>query len=111
MLTDSATREAVEVARLTYASRRRDLVAALAAHGVATSGADGINLWMRVDNQRSALLTLAAQGIGVAPGDPFMVRDDAAHVRVTVGLIDDDLDGIARRLADAAGVARRASHR
>ncbi|HUC33298.1 MAG TPA: hypothetical protein VMS14_07835, partial [Ilumatobacteraceae bacterium] len=94
-----------------YARRRREVASRLADAGVEVTGTDGINLWMRVDNQRSALLTLAAQGIGVAPGDPFMVRDDAPHVRVTVGLIDHDLDGIARRLADAAGVARRASHR
>ena len=44
---------------------------------------------MRVGDERSALMTLAAQGIGAAPGEPFMVRDDAPSLRVTVGLIDD----------------------
>jgi hypothetical protein len=34
------------------------------------------------------------------------VRDDTPSIRVTVGLIDHDLDGVARRLADAAGVSR-----
>ena len=35
------------------------------------TGSDGINLWMRVADERSALVTLAAQGIGAAPGEPF----------------------------------------
>ncbi|HTH04551.1 MAG TPA: aminotransferase class I/II-fold pyridoxal phosphate-dependent enzyme, partial [Ilumatobacteraceae bacterium] len=111
MLSHGPTVDAVAAARVEYARRRREVASRLTDAGVEVTGTDGINLWMQVDNQRSALLTLAAQGIGVAPGDPFMVRDDSPHLRVTVGLIDHDLDGITRRLADAAGVARRASHR
>ena len=35
---------------------------------------DGINLWVDGRDERPALVTLAAQGIGVAPGTPFLVR-------------------------------------
>jgi hypothetical protein len=46
---------------------------------------------------------LAAQGIGAAPGEPFMVQPDTPSLRVTVGLIDQNIDVIAKVLADAAG--------
>ena len=60
------------------------------------------------------MVALAARGIGVAPGDPFLVRPDDDHVRVTVGLItgpDDHVREVAAHLAAAAGrPASRASH-
>jgi hypothetical protein len=84
----------------------------LAAHDVSFTGTDGINLWMQVGDERSSLITLAAQGIGAAPGEPFMVRPDAPSLRVTVGLIDHDAEAVARVLADAAGtVPTRAGQR
>jgi hypothetical protein len=49
------------------------------------------------------LVTLAAQGVGAAPGEPFQVRKDAPHLRVTVGLIDADHERIGNQLAGAAG--------
>ena len=94
---------AVAAARAEYARRRGTVTAVLAAAGVGFTGTDGINLWMQVADERSALLTLAAQGIGAAPGEPFMVRADRPSLRVTVGLIDRDIDGYAHILADAAG--------
>ena len=61
---------------------------------------------MRVADERSATVALATRGIGVAPGDPFLVRPDDDHVRVTVGLItgpDDHVREVADHLAAAAG--------
>ena len=72
---------------------------------MAVSGTDGINLWMAVADERSAVVALAARGIGVAPGGPFLVRPDRDHVRVTVGLLDGrrrDVAEVATQLADAA---------
>ena len=88
-----------------YAARRRQVTDVLAARGVAVTGTDGINLWMAVDDERSAVVALAARGIGVAPGGPFLVRPDGDHVRVTVGLVDGrrrDVVEVATQLADAA---------
>lgn len=106
LLVDPATAMTLERARREYARRRQLVVEVLAEHGVPTAAGDGINLWMRVADERSALITLAAQGIGAAPGEPFMVRPDADSLRLTVGLLDGTVDEIrttARRLADAAG--------
>jgi len=103
MLDHQPTIDAVGVARAEYAARRLAVTNVLSDAGVGFTGTDGINLWMHVADERSALLTLAAQGIGAAPGEPFMVRDGAPSLRVTVGLIDDSIATYAARLAEAAG--------
>ena len=103
MLDHDPTREAVAAARDEYAARRSNVVDVLTASGVEVTGTDGINLWMRVRDERSALLTLAAQGIGAAPGEPFQVRADEPHLRVTVGLVPRSEQRLAGRLAEAAG--------
>jgi DNA-binding transcriptional MocR family regulator len=103
MLDHGPTIEAILAARHEYAARRAAVTDVLAAAGVGFTGTDGINLWMQVADERSSLITLAAQGIGAAPGEPFMVRPDTPSLRVTVGLIDHDAEAVARVLADAAG--------
>ena len=104
MLDHAPTLDAVAAARDEYARRRAAVAEVLGARGVPTTGTDGINLWMEVSDERSALLTLAAQGIGAAPGEPFRVHDDRPHLRVTVGLVGDDHEQLALRLADAAAL-------
>jgi DNA-binding transcriptional MocR family regulator len=98
----------VAAAAAEYARRRAALRTALAAHGVASSPGDGINLWVEVGDERRALVTMAARGIGVAPGSPFEVRRlPEAHVRVTVGLLRSGYAEVASSLATAAAVRRR----
>lgn len=104
MLDHEPTLAAVEAAREEYAARRSAVSSLLESKGVPCTGTDGINLWMRVRDERSALLTLAAQGIGAAPGEPFQVRADAPHLRVTVGLVPRDEQRLAGRLAEAAAL-------
>jgi DNA-binding transcriptional MocR family regulator len=106
MLDDERTIITVANARVEYARRRRLVGAVLESRDVTVTGTDGINLWMTVADERSALVTLAAQGIGAAPGEPFQVRHDAPHLRVTVGLIESDHERIAKQLAEAAGGSR-----
>ncbi|HQZ34391.1 MAG TPA: aminotransferase class I/II-fold pyridoxal phosphate-dependent enzyme [Ilumatobacteraceae bacterium] len=103
MLDHQPTIDAVGAARVEYAARRLAVTDVLSAADVGFTGTDGINLWMQVADQRSALLTLAAQGIGAAPGEPFLVRSGAPSLRVTVGLIDHSIAEYATRLAEAAG--------
>jgi DNA-binding transcriptional MocR family regulator len=106
MLDDEPTIETVAQARSEYARRRLLVAGALESRDVKVTGTDGINLWMTVADERSALVTLAAQGVGAAPGEPFQVRRDAPHLRVTVGLIEADHERIGSQLARAAGGSR-----
>jgi DNA-binding transcriptional MocR family regulator len=106
MLDDEPTILAVAAARVEYARRRQLVADVLESRGVSVTGTDGINLWMSVGDERSALVTLAAQGIGAAPGEPFQVRHDTPHLRVTVGLVETDHERIANQLAEAAGGSR-----
>ena len=89
MLRDDDTIDQIAVARQAYADRRAAFTAALAEHAITTTGTDGINQWVPVVDERSTAIALAAQGIGVAPGTPFLVRPGTDHVRITIGLVDD----------------------
>ena len=117
LLDDRSVIARVAAARDEYTRRRTTVTEVLAERGVPFTGTDGINLWMEVADERSALITLAARGIGAAPGEPFMVRHDAPHLRLTVGLLggedlDHDAAHVASVLADAAGFTpRRAGQR
>jgi DNA-binding transcriptional MocR family regulator len=103
LLTDPASVQAVADARAAYADRRARSVAALAEHGIAVGGTDGINLWVPVDDETAAVVGLASRGIGVAPGAPFAVRPgQAPHVRVTAGLLADGQAEVAAAIAAAA---------
>jgi DNA-binding transcriptional MocR family regulator len=110
LLTDPMANAQVTAARHAYATRRSALLARLHERGVTATAADGINLWMAVDDQQIAMVALAARGIAVAPGAPFWVtpgRPD--HVRVTAGLVADGFDDVADALAAAAILDSRGS--
>jgi DNA-binding transcriptional MocR family regulator len=108
LLDDPGTGDAVAAARDEYAARRAALREALAANDVVSSAGEGINLWVEVGDERTALVTLAARGIGVAPGSPFEARRlPGAHVRVTVGLLRSGHAELAAHFATAAVTRRR----
>ncbi len=124
LLTDGAAIDAVAEARRAYYTRQRALGDALRARGVPVMRADGINLWMPVESERSTLVQLAAAGIRVAGGTPFLaaangspvagaaaVRGAVAargsareqeYVRVTVGAVREGVSSLADALAVAA---------
>ncbi|WP_158373698.1 PLP-dependent aminotransferase family protein, partial [Cellulosimicrobium cellulans] len=117
LLDDGDALAAVAQARRTYYARQRALTTALAAHGVEVRPGDGINLWVPVADEATALVRLAAAGIRVAPGAPFRAttgpgaaadveQGGSGHVRVTVGALaggPDEVTRVATALALAAG--------
>lgn len=114
LLRDPSTADTMAAARETYAERRRIVSDVLDRSDVHVTGYDGINLWMAVNDERSAVVGLATRGIGIAPGRPFQVRPDAGHLRVTVGLLDGAVCGIneaALHLVDAARLNGDRGHR
>ena len=103
LLTDPTAVAAVAAARVEYARRRAAVVDALAGHGVAVGGTDGINIWVPVHDESAAVVRLASQGIGVTPGTPFALLPMAQdHIRVTVGLVRERHEELAAQLAAAA---------
>lgn len=113
LLHDAAVVAAVESARVTYAARRRALAAALARHGIRLPAGDGLSVWVPVADERHALVTLAAAGVGASPGSVFhCVPGSAPHLRLTVGTLPDDPTAVASIAAVlAAAAARPASGR
>lgn len=117
LLTSSRSLDEVGEARRQYYSRQREVVAGLAEHGVRLDPPDGINLWLPVRDERAALVHLAASGIRVAGGTPFLADGgpsagngvpsrrspaDGQFVRVTSGLVSgDDARSVAAALAAA----------
>jgi len=102
LLTDPQTQDLVTRAGQTYRARRRALADALARRGVATGGSEGLSLWMPVEDERSALVTLAAHGVAVAPGGPSFAGAHEPYVRVATGRLTEHVDEVADLLALAA---------
>ena len=105
LLTDPTSVAQISEARDAYAVRQDALAAAVRDAGGWLAGGDGINVWLRVADERSAIVQLAAVGIRVAGGGPFQLGETQdPHVRVTAGLVRDDVATVGAALA----VAQRA---
>jgi len=104
LLTNEDSVRQVETARRKYAERRQALAAELRKHGVVAGNVDGLHLWVPVDSELSALVSLSSRGVGVAPGSPFAVETTAdGHLFVNAGQMPAHLaPGVAQALADAA---------
>ena len=62
-----------------------------------------MNVWVPVANEQRAVVALAAHGIGVAPGRPFMVEPTAQDfIRVTIASVSDEIEELAAAIAGAA---------
>jgi DNA-binding transcriptional MocR family regulator len=108
LLTTSRSMDEVGEARRQYYGRQQALVVALAAHGLDVPTPDGINLWLPVRDEQAAVLHLAATGIRVAAGSPFLAAGEGgSFVRVTSGVVPpEDVDEVAAALVAAASVGQ-----
>jgi len=103
LLTRDESKAQVERARVAYARRRLMITSELKRRGVAIESGDGLNLWLPVQDETSAMVFLVSRGIGAAVGSPFMSKHDTtSHLRLTVGLITDDFVRLASEFADAS---------
>ncbi|WP_120339068.1 PLP-dependent aminotransferase family protein [Cryobacterium soli] len=105
LLTDGASMAQVNEARHVYFARQKALADALTGFGLPLARADGINAWVPVADERDAIVRLAASGIRVAGGSPFLASErPESFIRVTAGALPDDVLPVARAIAAAAGV-------
>jgi DNA-binding transcriptional MocR family regulator len=104
LLTEPTTVDQVALARRTYRDRQLAIAGALGDNGWNVAAADGINLWLGVEDERDAVVKLAAAGIRVAAGTPFLATPGGQFIRVTVGQIREDFAAVGAQLA-LAGTA------
>lgn len=91
----------------TYSARRRALVDALAARGIAANGRSGLNVWVPVDDEDGVVRALLAGGYSVAAGSAFRMGAGPA-VRVTTAALDvPEASPVAAALAAAVRPAPR----
>jgi DNA-binding transcriptional MocR family regulator len=94
---DPAVAKLLERAEAAYTERRRALLGALAARGVAAHGATGLSVWIPVPAEAGVLQSLLAAGYAAAPGERFRLQS-APAVRITTAALD---PADAPRVADA----------
>ncbi|MGI5244959.1 aminotransferase class I/II-fold pyridoxal phosphate-dependent enzyme [Dactylosporangium sp. CA-139066] len=100
---DPAVAATVAAARDEYEARRTALVAALRGRGLTVTGRTGINAWLSVPDETTAVARLRESGYAVAPGALYRIATPPA-VRITVSALR---PSAIPALADAA--ARAAS--
>lgn len=69
LIKDAPTQQGIAHAKTVYAQRRQALVDALAARGLTLPKREGLAVWIPVPSEQFALVTLAARGIAVLPGE------------------------------------------
>ena len=113
LLVDHVVSAGIDDAATAYRDRRVALTSALQQAGLAPAPGAGINMWIPVADEQSAVVGLAAQGVGVAPGRPFCVGDAAQdHIRLSLGELQPRMiDEVAAAIAHAAtpGTQQRSS--
>lgn len=103
LLTHSDSVAQISEARRVYFARQKALADALTSFGMSVRQADGINTWLPVADERDAIVQLAASGIRVAGGSPFIGTEGAApFIRVTAGALRGDVTPVASAIAAAA---------
>ncbi|MGH9109448.1 MAG: aminotransferase class I/II-fold pyridoxal phosphate-dependent enzyme [Acidimicrobiales bacterium] len=88
-------------ARDTYATRRRALVDALAAHGVVATGASGLNAWVPVDDEATVAQSLLARGWAVRGGSAFRIESPPGLRVTTATLLAKEATRLAGDIAEA----------
>lgn len=101
LLDDEESSRIVEEARQAYAARRAALAEPLRERGISLPPGDGLCVWIPVESEQFALVTLAARGIAVLPGTKCSVRP-INQIRVATSILTDRYDFVADSIALAA---------
>ncbi|MFI5931167.1 aminotransferase class I/II-fold pyridoxal phosphate-dependent enzyme [Actinoplanes sp. NPDC051494] len=102
--------EQIAAAGGSYDRRRLALSRALSDRGLEVHGATGINLWVRVPDETSAVTAMRDAGWAVAPGSMFRLVSPPG-VRVTISPLDDDgVEPFADAMAAAVQPAGLGAH-
>ena len=92
MWLDPAVTKQVEVAAATYTARREALCAELGEQGITVQAATGLNVWIPIGDEATAVGSLLGNGWLVAPGSRFRIGSPPG-IRVTTATLPTDLAG------------------
>lgn len=101
LLNDHETVNIISYARRIYAERRAMLTERMRERGIDIPPGDGLCIWIPVESEQYALVTLAARGIAVLPGTKCSVGP-TEHVRVATAILTDRYDFVAESITLAA---------
>lgn len=102
LLQDEETADKVAKARSIYQARRDRLALELSGRGIQTPAGSGLCLWVPVESEPFAMVTLAARNIAVVPGGKFSILP-SHHLRVATSRLSDRC----AEAADAITLAHR----
>ncbi|WP_034913273.1 aminotransferase class I/II-fold pyridoxal phosphate-dependent enzyme [Erwinia sp. 9145] len=103
MLNDPATQQQIEHAKAIYATRRKALLTALAQRGLTLPERDGLSIFIPVESEQFAMITLAARGIAVLPGERCR-SGGIQFIRVSTAMMQpEQINAIADALVLASG--------
>lgn len=104
---DAATQRLLARAAEAYGERRQALLAALQVRQVSAQGRSGLNVWVPVAEETTAMRNMLALGWAVASGEIFRVRTPPG-LRITTAAVPlDEIDGLADDIALALSPGRR----
>lgn len=99
LLTDPTTTELMQAAATSYQVRRARLIEALNAQGMKATGRSGLNVWVPVRDEQTAVEAALAAGYAIRAAATYRISSPPA-VRITVaGLTNADIDDLAQALA------------
>jgi DNA-binding transcriptional MocR family regulator len=98
LLNQPSTWETIARAREHYRERCTGLAIALRARGVNVENGSGLALWIPVESEPFAVVTLAARRIAVNPGSKFSILP-SNHIRVATSMLTDQRDAVADAIA------------
>ncbi|MEC5319367.1 aminotransferase class I/II-fold pyridoxal phosphate-dependent enzyme [Brenneria populi subsp. brevivirga] len=90
LLADRKTQQGIERAREVYHQRRQGLADALARRGIYVPENDSLCIWLPVPSERYALITMAAHGVAVQPGERFGTKN-GHYVRMSISQLQEPL--------------------
>jgi len=98
LIRNEETSQIVAAARATYQERRDTLARELRERGVQTMPGSGLCLWVPVQSEPFAMVTLAARNIAVVPGNKFSTLP-SAHIRVATSKLTSGHAQVAEAIA------------